>query len=782
MNKEIDLRALINDNLKCEPHDVSPSSLGVDDTINLIERPFEKDKKWNKKQKTNYIESIFLNCALQPIIRFKNNNHTIIIDGYNRYSTVKSFFNNEFALDEKGLNQLKFLANKKYIDLNDNERSFFNKNAGIKILDYSCDSKIDGKDVLDHDEELEVLKYLYTLYNTGLKLEIEEIQRAQFYDDYITKKLRNKMYEEKDFLEKLESLKLYNGRRKRNKIDNILLNCRLLIASTYSNMYNFCCTYDLQTRIEENYLPNINNLNKNKILEDFILNIEQIYNNLISTEKWKKYSNLNSKTFIESTYWLISVIRKDNLGDPCSFDFMKYLEYFGEREEVENNFDVYHAHYTKNIYKKYYVVAKYYEEKYGYKMDSYFEEGKLKNNSVEIINNIEELYKRNFNFSTEKVQINDLLTQLKNSSYNIRPYYQRTEVMNVSLSSKIIESILLGIRIPYILMCDKYISDSVVTEVVDGQQRLLSILGLFESPFMNENKELEFSNKNGYYLRNLRVLNEYNGCSFKKKSKGKILPINCIKKIQDSYLYIYRAKDTGDNSFSTVDYFVRLNKKASLIKENSYKMFYLTADRKIMEYAINMTTEYLGNLLPKENSAGKPYLVTLRLSYLFYNNLINEVNYSNYSNLKVGSWLNDFNKFKDKNIYNNVEEINKLRLKYYKAINETKSFYIKLNKFLIKMNKSIRDLVGMSNYSYIPLSYYYYLFCILANISESDLLENCYKIYNIIETFFSQIRSDGSVNIDIESILSFSIRQVYIYNTDKRLEFNNKLSLSMRNI
>ena len=43
MIKEIDLRALINNNLKSEEHDVSPVSLGLDETINLKERTFEKD-------------------------------------------------------------------------------------------------------------------------------------------------------------------------------------------------------------------------------------------------------------------------------------------------------------------------------------------------------------------------------------------------------------------------------------------------------------------------------------------------------------------------------------------------------------------------------------------------------------------------------------------------------------------------------------------------------------------------------------------------------------------
>ncbi len=300
MVAEIDLRSLINHNLKCEEHGVSPSSLGKDETIILIERTFETNKTWNKKEQTNYIESVFLNCSLQPIVRFKNDNHTIIVDGNNRYSTIKNFYNNELILMDSGLNQLKFLSNKKYSDLTLEEKNFFDKNAYIKILDYSCEMT-NLQRSLTKEEENEILKYLYTIYNTGLKLEVEEIQRAQFYDDEITKQLREKMEQEKEFLELLENLKLYNGRRKRNKVDNILLNCRLLISSTYSNIYNFSHTPDIQTRIEYNYLPNINNVNKNKILEDFILNVNQIYNNLIDKQKWQKYPNLHSKPFIEAT-------------------------------------------------------------------------------------------------------------------------------------------------------------------------------------------------------------------------------------------------------------------------------------------------------------------------------------------------------------------------------------------------------------------------------------------------------------------------------------------------
>lgn len=759
--KEIDLRSLLNNNLECEDHNISPSSLGNDKTINLIDRPFENEKRWSKVEKINYIESVFLNCSLQPIIRFKNNNHTIIVDGYNRYSTITDFYNDNLILEDKGLNQLKFLKNKKFSDLTSDEKNFFNKNACIKVLDYSCKNIYTGKTYLEEDEELEVLKYLYTIYNSGIKLEIEEIQKAQFYDDYITEKLRNKINEDEEFLNILEKLKLYNGKRKRNKLENILLNCRLLISSTYSNIYNFSYTPDIQTRIEENYLPNIYNFNKKNIYEDFILNINQIYNSLIATQKWEKYPILHCKPFIEATYWLISVIRKDNLINPLDFDFMNYLEYFGRQEEENKNFDIYYAHYSKNIFKKYYTVAQYFEKKYTIDLSKYFKNDLEKNSSDKLISSMEELYKRDFNFTPEKVKISNILKDLQESSYNIRPYYQRKEIMNTNLSSKIIESLLLGIRIPYILMCDKFISNDYVTEVVDGQQRLLSIISFLSSPFMNENNELEYSNKNGYSLKNLRILSELNNMSYQKNKNKKQLPEKYTNQILNSDLYIYKTKNLDISNNNMIDYFVRLNKKTNLIKENSFRMFNLTADKRIIKFCMNSSDEFINSVLPKNNKHGKPYIITLRLGYLIYNNCT-EVNYSNYSNYKVARWLNDFNIFKTENIYSNCEKIDILRIKYYKSFNEVKKFYMKVLNFLQKCNKTLDELVHANSMSQIPLSDYYHLYCLLLNVREDILINKNEKIYSIINSYFILIKEKKLANKELYSLLEFYINQILV--------------------
>lgn len=790
MNREIDLRALIVGNLNCKRHDIEPCTLVLGDNVNLIDRMIECSKVWTRIEQTSYIESIFLRCGLQPIIRFQGFNHTVIVDGYNRYLSIKNFCENKLVLDIRGLKQLKFLADKNFNGLTPEERSYFESCDPITVLDYTYDNKNTNK-ILSEDEEYEIVRYLHLIYNTGIRLEIEEIQKAQFYDDYITSKIREKLTNDENsnysFINMLEALGMFNGRKKRNKVDNILLNCRLLIASTYSNMNDFCSTYNIETRIEENYLPNLKDVDLNTVYNDFTLNVRDIYNNLVSTQKWNAYPILHVKPFLEATYWLISVIRKDNLGEPLRFDFMKYLDYFGSIEESEKNFNPYQAHYKKNIYNKYWVVAKYYEEKYAVDMSRYFKQQNIKKENIFLINNIEELSRNHFNFKPVEVTVSNMLNNLKNRKYNLRPYYQRTEVMNPSVSSKIIESILLGIQIPYILACDIYSKDSVVTEIIDGQQRLLSILPFLKKPFMNENGELEYSNKNGYALKDLRILYELNNYKVGEYGEKNSITNDYKNKILNYTLYIYKSAETNRDNFSAVDHFVRLNKNNYTIKDNTYRMWSLICDKKIIEYEKEVTSKYVSSILPPVNPKRTADMVTFKLACLFYHKDFNDINLNNYSNRRVSFWLKDFNEKKDKYMFKDIEKIEQIRKGYICALDDVKCFYDKLAAFLESSGKTIRDLVAINGSVSIPLSNYYYLFCMLGNFPKGELFSNGEKIYEIIKAFFDKIKFEKFNNEQIIELLKFTVKEISIFDSTRRYqiydkqksEFRDKLNIAL---
>ena len=92
----------------------------------------------------------------------------------------------------------------------------------------------------------------------------------------------------------------------------------------------------------------------------------------------------------------------------------------------------------------------------------------------------------------------DIVTDVQNSNFIIRPDYQRSEVPNaIQKASYLLESILLGLRIPPIFI---YRKKNGVTEVIDGQQRLLSILGFLREPYKDVDGNEKLSDKNGFKL------------------------------------------------------------------------------------------------------------------------------------------------------------------------------------------------------------------------------------------------------------------------------------------
>ena len=94
--------------------------------------------------------------------------------------------------------------------------------------------------------------------------------------------------------------------------------------------------------------------------------------------------------------------------------------------------------------------------------------------------------------------IDDICRLMKRQRFLVRPPYQREEVINKKKSSEIIESLLLGIKLPPIFIFKK---ENGISEVIDGQQRILSILAFLGRGYMNEMGEDTKSKKDGFSLQ-----------------------------------------------------------------------------------------------------------------------------------------------------------------------------------------------------------------------------------------------------------------------------------------
>lgn len=133
----------------------------------------------------------------------------------------------------------------------------------------------------------------------------------------------------------------------------------------------------------------------------------------------------------------------------------------------------------------------------------------------------------------------------------IIPFYQRKYVWKLEQASRLIESFLMGLPVPQVFL---YVNDEDQLEVIDGQQRIMSVKYFFEGYF----GEADASGKRQIFrLKGLSERSEYNGKTFselsdrdKRRLKNTSLRAIHIKQLKphsrnDSVFYIFERLNTG---------------------------------------------------------------------------------------------------------------------------------------------------------------------------------------------------------------------------------------------
>lgn len=111
--------------------------------IDLEKSIFEKHTaKWKVVENSLLIESILLNIPINPIYFFENENMILeVIDGWQRLTCLKNFYNNEFKLN--GLRFLTELENRNYSNLPPKYKNLLNHYLlRMVIIKHGSDPKI----------------------------------------------------------------------------------------------------------------------------------------------------------------------------------------------------------------------------------------------------------------------------------------------------------------------------------------------------------------------------------------------------------------------------------------------------------------------------------------------------------------------------------------------------------------------------------------------------------------------------------------------------------------
>ena len=161
---------------------------------------FQRKYVWDNEKASYFIESILLGTEIPPIVLFDDGKKNEVIDGRQRYETIKRFLEDKLPLDANGLKSLTSLEGKYYSELPDAIKGSFN-NTKIRILQFS----IVNEPSLTPEQEDKVKKEIFTRYNSGIiALKPQEIERAAYINDLLVRDLKTKLEQDGEFLKKCQ--------------------------------------------------------------------------------------------------------------------------------------------------------------------------------------------------------------------------------------------------------------------------------------------------------------------------------------------------------------------------------------------------------------------------------------------------------------------------------------------------------------------------------------------------------------------------------------------------
>ena len=205
--KKDDFEKVFKNHLKIETYSKRIESLYSDRLLRKINyKPYyQRNYVWDKHKASYFIESILIGTEIPPLIFFNNGKTIEVIDGRQRFETVKRFRNNDFSLTKKGLSALKKLANNNYSSLINEyqEISEIFLDAKLRIIEFEIVNK-SGLDPLLEDK---IKKEIFARYNSGITpLKRPEIDNAVYDKEAISTHFKNKLKGDSKLLRLIHSL------------------------------------------------------------------------------------------------------------------------------------------------------------------------------------------------------------------------------------------------------------------------------------------------------------------------------------------------------------------------------------------------------------------------------------------------------------------------------------------------------------------------------------------------------------------------------------------------
>lgn len=642
---------------------------------------YQRNYVWDKNKSSYFIESILLGTEIPPLIFFDNGKKIEVIDGRQRFETIHRFKSNEFALTKKGLLALTTLYNKKFKDLPVELRDKF-YDTKIRIIQFTIvnEPKLD-----DINEDL-IKKEIFRRYNSGISpLKEFEIDHAKYYDEDVTRAFKN--YFNKHQSDYKNAITLFLGQYETDKITASTfekLMKKIRIALVLHNIpINYYATLkgrnDIINYLYENkisILEDVDNLIANFINKQNIL--MQLYNKLAD----KQY--INNRLIYECLFWLLNI--SDIEGIPISkINLLNDTDALADKiQQNKEIFSTQNSLFRQSVLDRYMFILDLLPKNTNIDKSIYLTNSKKFKADYDNDIDVDDLQKELrthcvFKSGVVTTTIVDILTQIERSKYLIRPSYQRQEVINLRKSSDLIESILLGIPLPPIFI---YTRDDGISEVVDGQQRLLTILGFMSKSFKDNLGNDVRSSKDNFKLKKLRILKELEGKRFSE------LPEVYSNKIYDYNISVITIDGKVNPYFEATDLFIRLNNKPYPVKEDTFEMWNSYIYKEVIKKIKDNTNKHNSWFFLRVPAADKRMIneqLYTTLAYLYFK--LNTQELTDFLDIIIRDKrinLRVKNKSDITKTLNDVTADEKIRLKFMCSISDLEKFIKKLKILLIR--------------------------------------------------------------------------------------------------
>ena len=725
---------------------------------------FQRKYVWDPEKASYFIESILLGTEIPPIVLFDDGNRNEVIDGRQRYETIKRFLENRLTLDERGLKTLNGFSNLHYSQLPEDIKAEF-KNTKIRILQFS----IVNEPSLTPSQEDKIKKEIFKRYNSGIiALKQQEIDRAAYINDQFVHTFKQRLENDKALLRKCQ-LTLMPKRKQnindRDKVNYILSRIRSVLSMRFIPIQSYAAANSKADIIRHYMVLKV----ENEPVKEALLSFEYIINKMFSIRDKlieKSSSIADNNLFFEVLYWGLSIVfevDKDRFisldDDNIAIDIVNCssITSFWNNISIEKNdfnmiFFSTGSHYYKSVLNRYTFIANYFNSitnvDYSKRLKNKNEFDNTMSQSIAV-----DQFKKFKLSKTDPASatIYDILSDVKSSNFIIRPDYQRSEVPNhIQRASYLMESIMLGIRIPPIFIFRR--NDN-VSEVIDGQQRLLSVLGFLRESYRDIDGNEQLSDKHGYKLSNLRFLTELNGKdidgveAMNPKYKDRIL---------DFQIDIVEISQSQNPEFSPIDLFLRLNSKPFPIEPNTFEMWNAYVTKEYIDIIKSIAKDYSGKLFkPVDTRMKNEELITM-LAYLAYNERKDHIKPSDCLNIYVRNQRVNARFTNKGSITTKLGEISRTGDPIFRdALVDVKKF---IKKIEILCGKDFHDLNRLISHSKVNTQSrtnqnFYLLWIAVSNIELSVINSEKERIFNRIRNLFLNSQDIDDQSFDISRFI-----------------------------